>query len=89
MFLIPEILWGVMFGLPSLAGSSFRESADNHFALVVITLIQFVGVLFSSVLVFKKGTGKYKNSIGIILTGISIWALVIFYALYATLHMWS
>ena len=89
MFIIPEILWGSLFGLPSIVNSSYRLSGDNHFGLVIITLVQFLGLSSSAALVLRKGSGKYKNSVGIILAGASAWALIVFYALYATLHMWS
>jgi hypothetical protein len=86
-FIIPEVLLGTVLGLVSL-NRAFAYDSSNHAILTVITLIQFIGLVLSAILVFRLHTTKYylKAFVGTALLLLSFWCFYIFYLLYSTVN---
>ena len=101
MFLVPEVLWSPIANYsytffqnnnsPKLLRTNvfFGSNDDFHLTLTIITLIQFIGLLTSAILVFKFAKFRFKNILGIILLVLAGWAFFIFYLLWATLNFLS
>jgi hypothetical protein len=90
LFVIPEILWSPILGLLPF-NKTFTNSADNHFLFMLITLLEFIGILGAFVLICRLQIKKtiLINLSLIALAALGLWAFYIFYLLFATLHMWS
>lgn len=87
LFAIPEILWSPVLGLFPW-GRSFTISADYHFSLTVVVLLQTLGFVSSSAVLYKQKQYYFKL-LAFILSCLVMWSFYIFYILFATLHMWS
>jgi hypothetical protein len=57
MFLVPEVLWGPIFGLWSINKKIF--DLDNRFYLTLIVLLQFIGCTGLTFIVYRFK--KFKN----------------------------
>ncbi len=87
MFLVPEILFGLLFGVITF-NKNFVSNPDSHQGLTVISLVESCGLLFSTVLIFKLKSNWALNLVKIILVVATLWSLYITYLLYATLNFW-
>ena len=87
MFIIPELIWSPVLGLLPF-NKQFTSNDDNHLILTIITAIEFLGLLLAGIWILKFSKFRLKNIIGIILLCLAIWALYVFYLLYATIYFW-
>ena len=60
MFIVPEIILSPVLGLLPF-NNHFRSTDDNHLALTIVVLAEFVGLLVSSIMVFKFAKYRWKN----------------------------
>lgn len=88
LFIIPELLFGTVFGIVSI-NPTFVENSDNHALLTFITFIEFLGLLLASVNVYRQNSKSIYKLLSLILFVLSIRAFYIFYLLLATLNFWN
>jgi len=84
MFLVPEILWSPVLGILPF-GKLFIENSDNHQFIMVITLLQFFGLL-GLIAVLYKSTNK-SLALRLLLVGLIfllLWSFFVFYLYFAT-----
>lgn len=87
MFLVPEILFGLLFGVITL-NKDFVLNPASHQVLTIVSFVEFCGLLFSTILILKLKSNWVINLIKIIMTVATLWGLYITYLLYATLNFW-
>src|SRR3989344_4620498 len=94
MFVVPEVLWSpvLTYVLPFFLGSSYKfrnsfifSSHTDHLISTLIILIQFIGVLFFTITLYKnKENLRYKY---IILSIFSLISLIIFLVLFLQISL--